>query len=220
MMNFSLLHQHFGILACLLRRRILCLLLSVALPVTCSALEIRRVQTCSGMVLQLRGDIKEGDFAQLKAHFRRKQAIVGFDLSSDGGVLEEGLRIADLARRKKLTVYVTDECDSVCADIFFAAAKRYFGPDTKIGVHAVSNERDVEDAGSKLLTIKLARLWAQQGVPSSAIGKMVTTRPETITYLDRVDLSGLDASAGNPFGYKAEKSREAGQAEHQGCATQ
>lgn len=190
------------------------------LPATCSALEIRRVQTCSGVVLRLRGDIREGDFSRLKANFKGKKAIVGFDLSSDGGVLEEGLRIAHLARRKKLIVYVTDECNSVCADIFFAASKRYFGADSKIGVHSVSNDRDIEDAGSKLLTIKLARIWAEQGVPSSAIGKMVTTRPEMITYLDQADLSALDAKAGNPFGGKAETPSEAGQAERQSCAFQ
>jgi hypothetical protein len=219
-MNLSLLRQLIGILACPLWGRALCLLLSIVLPVTCSALEIRRVQTCSGVVLRLRGDIREGDFSQLKAHFRGKKAIVGFDLSSDGGILEEGLRIAHLARRKKLVVYVDDECNSVCADIFFAASKRYFGADSKIGVHSVSNDRDIEDVGSKLLTIKLARLWAEQGVPSSAIGKMVTTRPEMVTYLDRADLSALDATAGNPFGHKAETSSEAGQAEQPSCASQ
>src|SRR5215469_2135584 len=124
--------------------RILCLLLGVALPATSSALKMQRVQTCSGMVLRLRGDINEGDFSQLKSHFR-KEAIIGFDLSSDGGILEEGLRIADFTRHKRLTVYVAEECNSVCADIFFAAPKRFFGADSKIGVHAVSNYRDIED---------------------------------------------------------------------------
>jgi hypothetical protein len=219
-MNSSLQLRQLRIVACWLWGRILCLLLSVVLPVTCFALEIRRVQTCSGIVLRLRGDIKEGDFSQLKSHFRRKEAIVGFDLSSDGGILEEGLHIADLTRRKKLTVYVAGECDSACSDVFFAAAKRYFEADSKIGVHAVSNDRDIEDVGSKLLTIKLARLWAERGVSNSVIGKMVTTPPDAITYLDRADLSGLDAAAGNPFAYKGEKSSEAGQAQQQSCATQ
>jgi len=98
---------------------ILCLLLLLVLPVTCSALEIRSVQICSGIVLRLRGDIKVGDYSRLKARFKGKEAIVGFDLSSEGGDLEEGLRIADLVRRKALTVYVADKCNSACADVFF-----------------------------------------------------------------------------------------------------
>ena len=104
--------------------RMLCLLLIVAQPITCFALEIQRMQTCSGTVLRLRGDIKEGDFARLKWHFR-KEAVIGFDLSSDGGDFEEGLRIANLTRRKKLIVYVVGECSSACADVFFAAAKEF-----------------------------------------------------------------------------------------------
>ena len=218
-MNSSLQPRQLRIRACWYWGRVLCLLLIVVQPITCFALDIQRVQTCSGTVLRLRGDIKEGDFARLKSHFR-KEAIVGFDLSSDGGDFEEGLRIADLTRRKKLTVYVVGECSSACADVFFAAAKRFFGEDSKIGVHSVSNNRDIEDVGSKLLTMKLARLWANQGIPNSAIGKMVTTRPETITYLDRTDLSGLQASAENPFSYEAEVSSAAGQAHQQSCATQ
>jgi hypothetical protein len=219
-MNSSLQLRHLRIVPRSLWGRILCLVLSVVPPITSGALEIRRVQTCSGTVLRLRGDIKEGDFSQLKSHFRGKEAIIGFDLSSEGGDLEEGLRIADFTRRKKLTVYVVGECDSACADVFLAAAKRYFEAESKIGVHAVSNYRDIEDVGSKLMTIKLARLWAGRGIPSSAIGKMVTTRPEAITYLDEADLSGLEASAGNPFAYKGEKSSEARQAQPQSCAPQ
>ncbi len=194
------------------------LLSSALLPVTCSALEIRRVQACSGIVLRLRGDIKEGDFSRLRSQFRGKEAIIGFDLSSDGGILEEGLRIAELARRKKLTVYVTGQCNSGCTEVFFAAAKRYFAADSKIGVHAVSNDQDVEDVASKLLTIKLARLWAKKGVPSAAIGKMVTTPPEGITYLDQDDLHGLGATVGNPFMLRGKS--DGGQTQQQTCETQ
>jgi hypothetical protein len=219
-MNSSLQLRQFRATACWCWARIFFLLLSIILPVTCSALEIQRVQTCSGIVLRLRGDIRMGDFSQLKSQFKGKEAIVGFDLSSEGGILEEGLRIANFTRRKKLVIYVTGECNSVCADIFFAGAKRYLGAESKVGVHSVSNDRDIEDTGSKLLTIKLARLWAEQGIPNSAIGKMVTTRPETITYLDRADLSALDASGGDPFAYKGNKSSEAGQPQHQSCANQ
>ena len=199
--------------------RIFCLLLATLLARTCWAAEIQRVTACSGVVLRLRGDIKDGDYSRFKAHFGRKEAIVGLDLSSDGGDLEEGLRIANLVRRKKLTVYVGGECDSACAFVFFSAEKRYFGRQSKIGVHSVSSRRDIEDRGSMLLTVKLARISAKLGVPESAIGKMVITRPTMIAYLDSADLSALHASAGNPFGgLEPEQSTEAGH-HQQACAS-
>ena len=95
--------------------RVLCVRLAMILRSPCSALEMRRVTACSGVVLQLRGDFRDGDYARFKSHFRKKEVVIGLDLSSDGGDLEEGMQIAKLARDKKLSVYVAEECDSVCA---------------------------------------------------------------------------------------------------------
>ena len=155
----------------------LCLLLAMMLSGTCSALEIRRVAACSGVVLRLRGDFKDGDYARFKSQFGKRDTIVGLDLSSDGGDLEDGMQIATLTRQKKLSVYVADECNSVCAFVFFAAAKRYLAHNSKIGVHSVSNYRAIEDLSSMRLTLKMARLSAKLGTPISVIGKFVTTTP-------------------------------------------
>jgi hypothetical protein len=167
----------------------------------------------------MRGDIKEGDYSRFKSHFKRSELIVGLDLSSGGGDLEEGLLIADLVRRKKLAVYVAGECDSACAFVFFAATSRHFGQQSRLGVHAVSDHRDIEDRGSMVLTVKLARVSAKLGVPNAVIGKMVTTRARAISYLDQADLSALDASAGDPFDYKPEKSTEAGGQPQKSCSS-
>lgn len=195
--------------------RVLCLLLALLSSGTCSALEIRRVTACSGVVLRLRGDFKDGDYARFKSQFRRKDAVIGLDLSSDGGDFEDGMRIANLARQKRLTVYVSKNCNSVCAAVFFAAAKRYIAQNAKVGVHSVSNYRDIEDLSSMRLTLELARISAKLGAPESVIGKLVTTRPSNISYLDGPDLSGLDTSVGNPFHYQRLKN-SSGAAE-QGC---
>jgi len=199
--------------------RVLCVILAIILQSPCSALEMRRVTACSGVVLQLRGAFRDGDYARFKSHFRKKEVVIGLDLSSDGGVLEEGMQIAKLARDKKLSVYVAEECDSVCAFIFFAAAKRYVAQDSRIGVHSISNNRDIEDLSSMRLTLKLARLSEKLGAPKSAIGKMVTTRPSNITYLDGTDLMALDTTVGNPFHYpRPGKASGAAQQQQQNCS--
>jgi hypothetical protein len=199
--------------------RVLCLFLAMILSGPCSALEIRRVAACSGVVLRLRGDFKNGDYARFESHFRKKDVIIGVDLSSGGGDLEDGMRIANLARQKKLSIYVGEECNSICAFVFFAAVRRYLGQNSRIGVHSVTNYRDIEDLSSMRLTLKLARLSLKLGAPESAIGKLVTTRPSNVTYLDRGDLSALDISIGNPFHYEhPEKSSGAAEEQQQGCS--
>ena len=102
---------------------------------------------------------------------------------------------------------------------FFSAAKRYLAQNSRIGVHSVSNSREIEDLSSMRLTLKLARLSVKLGVPESAIGKLVTTRPANITYLDAGDLSALGTSVGNPFRYqRPEKPSGAAEEQQQSCS--
>ncbi|MBR0870479.1 hypothetical protein JQ633_08925 [Bradyrhizobium tropiciagri] len=178
--------------------------LATALP--CVAMEISRVANCDGDVLKLRGDIKTGDYVKFRSYFAGQRRILGLDLDSPGGSLHEGVRIATLTRQKRLSTFVAKECDSACAFIFLLGRKRYVASEARIGVHAVGNDYGAEDNGTIRDTIHFARLYAKLGVPSSMIGKMVSTPPGKITFLDHNDLSALKVIARNPF---AREEREA-----------
>ena len=173
----------------------------MAIPAPSTGMEISRVASCSGEdVLKLRGDIEPGDYMKFRSQFAGQRRIVGLDLDSPGGSLHEGFRIATLTRQKKLSTYVSKECDSACAFIFLLGRKRYVSKDAKIGVHAVGDGYGGEDAGTMRDTIQFARLSAKFGIPSSTIGKMVTTPPRKITFLDQNDLSALKVIERDPFG--------------------
>ena len=165
----------------------------------CLAMEFSRIPGCRGDVLKLSGDIADGDFVKFRARVGSERRIVGLDLNSGGGSLHEGLRIAMLAHRKQIATYVSGECDSACAFIFLASRKRYVAPDARIGVHSVGNMQGNEDSGTLRDTIRLARLSAKLGIPTSAIGKMVTTPPGKIAYLGKEELAALKVVVRNPF---------------------
>ena len=75
-----------------------------------------------------------------------------------------------------------------------------------------------KNSSSMRLTLEVARSSAKLGTPESVIGKLVTTRPSNISYLDGHDLSGLDTLVGNPFHYqRPEKSSGAAEGQQQGC---
>jgi hypothetical protein len=169
----------------------------------CAGMEISRIAGCDGGdVLRLRGDIKPGDYVKFRSHFDGQRRIAGLDLDSPGGLLNEGVRIALLTRQKRLSTFVAKQCDSVCAFIFLLGSKRYVSAEAKIGVHAVGNDYGREDGGTIRDTISFARLSAKLGIPSSAIGKMVTTPPRKIAFLDRADLSALKVIVRDPFARK------------------
>lgn len=182
----------------------------------CAGMEISRVNGCSGDVLRLRGTIEVGDYLRLRSYFGQRK-IVGLDLGSDGGSLEEGFRIARLAQRKRLTVYVSEECYSACAFIFLTSRKRYIAPGARIGVHAVGNPHGGEDIGTIRDTVELARLSAKLGVPSSVIGRMVTTPPRKMSYLDEADLLALKTIVRDPFAEIGERAN--GNSERKGSTT-
>ncbi len=165
-----------------------------------AGMEISRIANCNGGdVLKLRGDVKAGDYVKFRSQFGGQRRIVGLDLDSPGGSLREGVRIAMLTRQKRLSTYVAKECDSACAFIFLLGRKRYASGEAKIGVHAVGNDYGSEDNGTIRDTIYFARLSAKLGIPSSTIGKMVTTPPGKIAFLDRGDLLALKVIMRNPF---------------------
>jgi len=173
-------------------------LVLVALGHPASALQIKSVATDAGVVLRLRGDIRVGDYGRLKA-ILQNGAVVGLEIRSGGGSLEDGLDIARVVRDKGLVVYASKECDSVCAFIFFAAKERYLSRGCKIGVHSVSNDRGKEDADSARSTIKMSRFLVELGVPHSVVGKLVATPPAKIAFLTNRDLAALNVHRSNPF---------------------
>jgi hypothetical protein len=173
-------------------------LVLVALVQPVSAVQIKRVGTDSGVVLRLRGDVRAGDYGRLKA-ILQNGAVVGLEIRSGGGSLEDGSDITQVVRDKGLIVYASKECDSVCTFIFFAAKERYMSRGCKIGVHSVSNDRGKENADSARITVQTSRLLVGLGVPHSIIGKIVATPPAKITFLDNRDLAGLNVHRTNPF---------------------
>lgn len=166
-------------------------------------MEISRANCAGGDVLKLRGDIEAGDYAKFRSFFGDERSIVGLDLESTGGSLREGVLIAALTRQKRLSTFVAKECDSACAFIFLMGRKRYAAREAKIGVHAVGNDYGGEDNGTLRDTIRFARVSAKLGIPSSIIGKMVTTLPREIAFLDQTDLSALRVIMRDPFAGEA-----------------
>jgi hypothetical protein len=178
--------------------KLIALLVPIVFLEPASAFRIKRLETNSGTVLRLLGDVREGDYGRLKSVLQN-ESVVGLEIRSDGGSLEEGVDIAGVVRDKSLIVYASGECDSACALIFFAAKERYMDRGSKIGVHSVSNDRGKEDADSTRVTVRMSRLLVGFGVPHSVIGKMVATPPARITFLDNRDLVGLNVHRANPF---------------------
>ncbi len=139
------------------------------------------------------GDITPGDDEKLHRFVASLPAdtnLVGVALSSRGGNLLEGLRLATTVRNTRLSTGVAGQCASACFLVFAGGAGKLVLDGARIGVHSASYE-GAENTLSQAVTTQMARKAAEFGVPAAIIGKMVTTPPDHMTWLTRDDLLSM-----------------------------
>jgi hypothetical protein len=155
--------------------------------------------TDGNQVLRLEGTIEVGDLAKLNAALQRATTPVTLSLDSFGGNVTEVDRMATLIRAANVNVRVEngDICASACFLLFAAGSSRFAGKNSFIGVHSASVSGS-ENTSTLAMTTLIARVAADLGVPSSIIGKLVTTAPGEITWLDAADLESMNVDVAPP----------------------
>jgi ATP-dependent protease ClpP protease subunit len=141
-----------------------------------------------GSGLILRRTMTEQDADILSASLPQNGTLF---LSSPGGSLAAGLRIASLANARRITVVVEADCVSACSLPFFAAARRVMKPGTRVGVHSSSRVDGHEDDETLATTARIVRILAGHGVPQTVVAGMMTATPDKVYWLTNRELTEL-----------------------------
>ena len=145
-------------------------------------------------VILAQGDIQPGDDEKLHgfvAALPGNTILTGIALSSPGGNLMEGVRLATTIRNTGLATGAFGTCASACFLIFAAGTRKFAFEGARIGVHSASVQ-GVETTGSQAMTTQMARTAADFGVPPAVIGKMVTTAAADVAWLSQDDLRSMN----------------------------
>jgi hypothetical protein len=124
--------------------------------------------------------------------------LIGYDLESPGGSVEEAELMARAIKKANMPTVVVDQCVSACFLPFSAGSTKYAITTAKIGVHSTSDADGKETAASAGVTTMLARDYAGYGVPPAIIGKMVATPPGEIVWLTNDDLRSMKVNLVTP----------------------
>ncbi|SDN68646.1 hypothetical protein SAMN05216360_110137 [Methylobacterium phyllostachyos] len=89
-----------------------------------------------GRALQLVGDLTAGVAARVSRLLAAHPEIERLDLTSDGGLVEEGAAIGALVAARGLATSVPDACASACTLIFVRGRTRLIAADGRLGFHA------------------------------------------------------------------------------------
>jgi hypothetical protein len=168
------------------------LVAALALATPAGAMTINRTHLDGiGDVIDLQGDIKEGNGASLRAYLNSipehdRRNIVAFRLDSLGGSVGEAAEMADaIANTRRGTIVGEDNvCVSACVFLFAAGNERLVSSTARIGVHR-SHNANGESQGNVIGF--MAKVAKRYGVPDSIITQMVTTDPDAVTWLTRAD---------------------------------
>ena len=148
------------------------------------------------MALLIDGEIFAGDSSRLVAAVdaatarytdHRMRAVA---LNSLGGSVGEALEMANVIRDRGLVTVVPEggQCVSACVLLFAAGSRKIASTGSSIGVHGVSNLEGEQGKAELATTTRLAKIYAQLGVPASVIGRMVVTPPEHVEWLTRAEI--------------------------------
>ena len=154
-------------------------------------------QTTNGegnIVLTLEGEIKEGDADALQKLIDKAKwdnhNVVALRLNSPGGVIMEGVKIADVVADNNLATVVMNHtyCASACFLAFAASKEKIASATSGLGVHGAAEENGKESEGARAATVIMAKLLNMMHVPPIIIGKMVVTPPNEMVWLKLEDL--------------------------------
>ena len=156
-------------------------------PSTGFGMEFSKQVVDQGTILSATGPINIGDDQRLHdfvGGLPRSTKLVGIVLISEGGNLLEGTRMGRTVRSSGLFTLVPQDsvCASACFLMFAAGRSRFVGDSARIGVHSATSDAG-ENTMSQSATVMMAREASQYGVPSSVIGRMVTTLANGISWL-------------------------------------
>lgn len=134
-------------------------------------------------VVYISGQIVPGDYEKFARVSRDIGRVGGVFLDSPGGVLGEGLRIAEATRQMGVATGVPNNatCTSMCAIIWLAGRTRLVASNAHIGFHAIYYAKDgtVAGGGNAIVGAFLGKL----GLSYTAIAFATSAEPTNVSWL-------------------------------------
>ena len=146
------------------------------------------------------GVVQPGDeekLHRLVAGLPGKSILIGLTLSSPGGDLLEGLRLATTIRNSRLPTAVVDVCASACFLMFAAGTRRVASSDARIGVHSISYRGAEITESQRAVTTKIAHKAMELNVPLAIVAILEATPADDMAWLSRDDLESMNVGLVN-----------------------
>lgn len=149
--------------------------------------------SADGKSVQLVGSISDGMAARLKFELEKNPDVKTLVLTSDGGLLIEGVALAHVVRKFGLDTHVEFLCGSACTIPLLAGKERSVAPDGLVGFHQASTmfgpllgiQSGADEAGN----ILLRNTYAEAKLGAPLVDSAMETPPSDMLFPDAATLS-------------------------------
>ena len=143
--------------------------------------------------------VLEGDFtpgtaraftSKIEEMYSAKKTVQGVFLNSQGGLITEGVMVANAIGNYNLQTYVlpNEYCASACFLAFAAGDQKLADANARIGVHSAKNGKGEVNKYSIDATRTMSRVAAKLGVSPDIVDRIQNTPPDQISWLSNDDL--------------------------------
>jgi len=192
-------------------------LVFVAAAAACSSASAAELTTTiskeNKTIVLLNGELAEGDANRLKDIIKTSansgKPVSGIRFNSSGGNLIEGVRLAGIIQKTKITTVIPGgaTCAAACFIAFAAGNQKFASATATVGVPGASDRFGRDFAGE---TPPIVRVVKELGLLDAIVEKMLATHTDEVFWLTQDDLRAMGAATtGKPGQVPPEQPRAA-----------
>ncbi|MFZ1106156.1 MAG: tetratricopeptide repeat protein [Hyphomicrobiaceae bacterium] len=138
-----------------------------------------------GRVVKFSGGVTFGGAKALRRLLAANTSIKVIHLNSPGGFYAQAFEMARVIKSRGLDTYVSERCDSACADLFLAGRERLIGPGARIGFHQASTR-----GGSPSIDVSAALKadWLKAGMSEQFVRRALQTKSDEVWHPTQTEL--------------------------------
>ena len=138
--------------------------------------------SADGRTILFQADVTYGTAQALLRLIKANPQVRAIHLTSNGGLVEPALLVANAIQLRRATTYVPSICVSACTFLFLGGEERYLAPGAALGFHQAW--RTVADRDNSLVRMneKIRARFAAREVEASFVQRAITTPSSQLWY--------------------------------------
>lgn len=141
-----------------------------------------------GRTIVFRGDITYGTAQELLRLIKANPAVREIHLTSNGGLVEPALLVANAIQLRRATTFVPTTCVSACTFLFLGGQQRYLAPGAALGFHRAWQNMPGSGGNVQRMNLEIRARFAERGIAEDFVQRAMATPGEQLWYPSAAEL--------------------------------